>query len=143
MSIYTPDGDVRTGRAWAYGLLAALLVIILPIGLWAFGVFSSGPRGAGGVIKDRNSSQNIEQWSSTFNGEYQQLAAYQSQIQTIQAGIKAGTGTSQDQIDLQGLQLNCQSAAAKYNADTQNTLAVIPAGLPASISLSTYCGVNP
>lgn len=32
MSVFTPDGDLRPARAWAYGCLTALLLfIVLPL----------------------------------------------------------------------------------------------------------------
>lgn len=140
MTIFNPDGTVRPGRAWLYGLTASfLLFVVLPIGLWAFGVFASGPKGAGDIVKQRNSAANIAHWSATLNGLSQQIQADTASIAVARSAAQAPDATKQDQVNLEGVIQNCLTDVAAYNGDVANVLAVLPAGLPTSIPNDT-CG---
>ena len=119
--------------------LIVLFVAALGALIWWLGVQTSGTAGAGNVTKDRNSSQNIEHWSTTFNGEYQKIQGDVASLGTLKAAETAPGATQQDRINYTGAVTVCQQDVAEYNADTQNTLAVVPAGLPSSIHLTT-CG---
>jgi hypothetical protein len=140
MSIFDPDGNVRPRRTWAYGCATALaLFVVLPIGLWAFGVFASGTKGTGDLTRQRNSAGNRAHWSATLNGLDQQITADQAMISAAHAVAAAPNATKQDQINLTGLVQNCLTDVAAYNGDTQNVLAVVPDGLPTTI-YTNACG---
>lgn len=139
--------DIRDGAAWtglsaAWILLAALLIAAICASLWWLGVFTAGAHGAGQVHKDQQSARNREQWIATYNAEYQQLQADQSNIGLLKATATGPGATQQDRINLQGGQLNCRTDAAKYNADTQNLLGAqwLPDTLPSAVNADTICG---
>lgn len=144
MTIFTPGGDLRPRRAWAYGCLTAfLLLVVLPLSLWVFGVFSSGIQGTGGVHKDRSSSANREQWSATFTGLYGQLQADQQNIQVAAAAAKAPGADKQDAINLEGVQQNCDTDVGQWNAYLNNALAVVPDGYPQTqLDPSSICSTD-
>lgn len=137
VSIFTPDGDLRAGRLWAYTVTAAvLLFVVLPISLWAFGVFTSGIRGAGDVTKQHNSGSNQVAQNTTLLGANATVLADEAKIRQM-AGAQS---TTQEQMALQGAEQVCDSDVQAYNADVQNILAsgYLPAGLPSSYPL-TVC----
>ena len=128
---------------FSIGVVGLVLItfVIAGIGalIWWLGVQSSGTAGAGNVTKDRNSSQNIEHWSATFNGEYQNIQADVANLATLKAAETAPGATQQDRVNYTGAQTVCNQDVAQYNANTLNTLAVVPAGLPTNVPIST-CG---
>jgi hypothetical protein len=140
MSIFNPDGDVRPGRVVTYGCLSILLIIALPITLWVAGVFTSGVRGTGNVIQQRNSSTNRVAQNTTLNNDSQTVIADHQKI-TQMSAIPTGQLTPQDRMDLQGAEQVCDSDVAAYNAAAANILAQgqLPDALPQSYDASTEC----
>lgn len=118
---------VTIGGILAAAVITAVVILLLTI--------SSGERGNAGITQQRNSAANREHWSAVFNGLAQQIQADVANIDAQRGHIL----TAQDQIDLTGMEQVCHSDVAAYNADTQNVLAMVPTGLPASYPLST-CG---
>jgi uncharacterized protein HemX len=127
------------------GYIAILLAVAALAGIggfaWWLTVATSGARGTGNVQRDQNSASNREHWSATFNAEYQQITADQSNLTVLKTALDGG-GTEQDRTNYLGAQLNCRQDVAKYNADAVSTLGSpwIPDGLPTSINANTYCG---
>ncbi len=131
MSIFTPEGDLRPARTWAYAVtIAVLLFVVLPLALWAFGVFTASTKGTGDVQRDRGSAANREHWSATFTGLYAQLQADQQNIQIAAAATKAPGADKQDAVNLEGVQQNCDSDVGQWNSDLGNALAIVPDGYP-------------
>lgn len=127
--------------------LVICIVVLLAIasGLWFFGVFSSGVKGAGDVTKHQNSAQNREYWVSKYNNDYNKLQADKSNITTLKQSVTgAAGGTSQDKMNLQGAVLVCNQDVADYNGATQDLLGRkwLPDGLPASVNAADYCSAN-
>lgn len=146
MSIFTPDGNLRPGRAWSYGCLTALsLFVILPISLWAFGVFSSGIRGQGDVIKQNNSADNRIQAQSAFNKLWGDIQSYRDNIQAAATALKANPADAYQQSVLTAEQQICRSAVQEYDADTLNTTMRDwrPAQDPAQIDSTQECEITP
>jgi hypothetical protein len=144
MSIYTTDGDVRPGRIWSYGCLTAfLLLVVLPLALWAFGVFSASTKGTGDVRRDRGGAANREQWSATFTGLYGQLQADQQNIKLAAAAATGPASTKQDAVNLQGVQQNCDTDVGQWNSYLLNALAVVPDGYPQQqLDPSSICSTD-
>jgi hypothetical protein len=139
--------DIRDGTAWtglsaAWILLAALLITAICATLWWLGVFTAGTRGTAQVQLDQQKAGNREQWIATYNGEYQQLQADQSNLAVLKDAATGNGATQQDRINYTGAQLNCRTDVAKYNTDTQNLLGApwLPAGLPTTVNTDTICG---
>lgn len=122
------------------GVIVAVIAIVA--GVWWFGVRTSGTVGTGNVTKDQNDAKNREHWSATYNGDMQQVQADQTNLAVLTAAATGPGATQQDRQNLTGARINCASDVATYNADAANVLGHqwIPAGLPASISSSDYCG---
>jgi hypothetical protein len=146
LSIFDEHDRIRAGRVWAYGCLTALvLFVILPISLWAFGVFSSGVRGQGDVIKQNNSGDNRIQAQSTFNKLWGDIQGYHDNIQAAAAAVKTNPADDYQHSVLTAEQQTCRSAVQEYNADTLNTTMRDwrPAQDPAQIDPAQECETAP
>jgi len=122
MSVFDDCGNVRTGRAWTYGLTAAfVLFIALPISLWAFGVFASGPKGAGDVHRKNNGADNRISAQATFEKLAADIQAYPVKIANAATDRTAHPDDTYYATVLTGLQSACADAVATYNADAQMT----------------------
>jgi hypothetical protein len=118
----------------AFLLLAALIAA----GIWIW-TATSGSRGDASVTRQHNSGQNQVAQNTKLLGDQATVLSDQRKIQVLAADVV----TQQDRINLQGLELNCQSDVAAYNADVQNILAsgYLPSGLPSSYP-TTVCEVQ-
>lgn len=132
------DGEVSGGRIALYGVLVVLIVSALGFGGWAFGIWFSGPKGAGEAIKQNNSKVNrIGQQE-----QFEQLAAdYDGFVVKIKAG-KAAVASAVTETDKQlratelvGLRQVCVDAAQQFNANSRKYTARDwkSAGLPARL----------
>jgi hypothetical protein len=112
-------------------LLAALFLVaaLIAVGIWLW-TASSGARGNASVTRQHNSGQNQVAQNTKLLGDQATVLSDQQKIQSLAGGVV----TEQDRMDLSGLELNCQSDVAAYNADVRNILAsgYLPAGLPSS-----------
>lgn len=121
-------------------LLIAMLVLALLIGagIWIW-TLTSGARGGAAVTRQHNSGQNQVAQNTELLNDQATVLSDEQKIKVLAANL----ATAQDRIDLQGLELNCQSDVAAYNADVRNILAAgyLPAGLPSSYP-ATVCEVS-
>lgn len=115
-----------------------ILVVVIGIGAWAFGVFTSDIKGAGGAIKQRNSTVNRVQKQEMF----EQLAAdydgYLVKIKIAAFSVKSApdaTEKSIRQTNLDGVRQICVDAAQQFNAESQKYTSRVwrSSGLPASL----------
>jgi hypothetical protein len=124
------------GVAWIVGIV--VLSGAIAIGLWAFGVFTSDVKGAGGAIKQRNATVNRVQKQEMF----EQLAAdYDGYLVKIDQ-LKLVVATTSNEIDkelrtteLLGVQQICVDAAQLFTAESRKYTSRVwkSAGLPASL----------
>jgi len=126
------------GEWWFWIATILFSVSVIGIGMWAFGVFTSDIKGAGGAIKQRNATVNRVQKQEMF----EQLAAdYDGYIVKIEAQKKAvattvdPTDKSLRQTELVGMTQVCIDAAQQFNAESQKYTSRVwkSAGLPASL----------
>jgi len=127
------------GEVWFWIAVVVVLVAVLGIGGWAFGVFTSDIKGAGGAIKQRNSTVNRVQKQEQF----EQLAAdYDGYIIKIE-GLVIAVSTTIDKTDkslrqteLVGLRQICVDGAQAFNAESRKYTSRVwkSAGLPASLN---------
>ena len=112
-----------------------LVAALIAVGIWLW-TASSGARGNASVTRQHNSGANQVAQNTKLLGDQATVTADEHNIQTLAASQM----TQQDRIDLQGLELNCATDVATYNADVRNILAsgYLPAGLPSSYP-STVC----
>lgn len=136
MRIYRPDGSIRTGRLALYCCLAVLAVILLLLVIWGAVTLTSGARGDASVTRQHNSGRNQVAQNTKLLGDQATVLSDQQKIQVL----AASQSTVQDQTDLHGLELNCLSDVAAYDADVRNILAsgYLPEGLPSSYP-TTLC----
>jgi hypothetical protein len=134
------DGYRSIGRGIALTtpvLFFAVLLIaaLIAVGIWLWTV-SSGSRGDASVTRQHNSGQNQVAQNTKLLGDQATVLSDQQKIQVL----AAHQSSEQDKIDLQGLELNCLSDVAAYNADVRSILAAgyLPSGLPSSYP-TTVC----
>lgn len=145
MSARTRGVLAATGGGISVVVVVSVLIgVCAGIGalVWWLGVFTSGSAGSGNVTKDQNSSQNRERWSATYSNDMQQLQADRTNLAVLKAAETGPDATQQDRTNYTGALLNCTSDVATYNTDASNVLGHqwIPAGMPAQIDSSDYCG---
>ena len=124
------------GAAWLIGLV--VLGGAVSVGLWAFGVFASDIEGAGGAIKQRNSTVNRVQKQEMF----EQLAAdydgYLVKIGGLVLAVKTTTDPTDKslrQTELVGLRQVCVDAAQQFNAESKKYTSRVwkSTGLPVAL----------
>jgi len=136
--------DYRTaGRGFALAtpvLLAGLFLIaaLIAVGIWLW-TATSGPRGDASLTRQHNSGRNQVEQNTKLLGDQATVLADQQKIQVLARSQR----TRQDELDLQGLELNCQSDVAAYNADVRTIMAAgyLPSGLPSAYP-TTVCEVS-
>lgn len=136
-------------KATAHGVLLTPVLFIglfvvaglIGAGIWLW-TASSGARGDASVTRQHNSGQNQVAQNTKLLGDQATITADVHNIGVLAADVK----TEQDRMNLQGLELNCASDVAAYNADVRNILAAgyLPAGLLSSYpaSMCTPMTVN-
>lgn len=136
--IYGVSRKRLVGETWFWIAVVVVIVAVIGIGAWAFGVFTSDVRGAGGAIKQRNSTVNRVQKQELF----EQLAAdYDGYLVKI-GQLKLVVSTTSSEVDkelrtteLLGVQQICVDAAQQFNAESKKYTSRVwkSAGLPASL----------
>ena len=136
------DSAEGIGLAFIGTVVVIVLALIIGAGLWAFGVFTSGIKGAGDEQKQQNSVTNRVYWQNEFNNLDQNIQTYAAQIVTARAAATAHPGDTFYAQNLTGLVQECDIAVGQYNADTAKPIASpwLPAGLPTTIDRTTTCG---
>jgi hypothetical protein len=118
------------------------LVVLAPAAIWGVRVMTSDTRGAGNVEIERNSAENRVRAQAFFEQSYQDIQKFDVQIVDAQKAydnfiatnpkptaddvVAAQIYTQQlnsRQVTLTGLQQQCQSTVADYNAEARKTLA--------------------
>ncbi len=115
-----------------------LVAALVAVGIWLWSA-SSGTRGNASVTRQHNSGQNQVAQNTKLLGDQATITADEHNIGFLAAHVK----TEQDRMDLQGLELNCASDVAAYNADVRNIMAsgYLPTGLPSAYP-TTVCEVT-
>lgn len=104
---------------WVVGFM--LLSGLISLVLYAFGVFSSGPKGRGDQIKRQNSEVNRTFQQQHFEDLY---ADYKSSLVKIPAYVTAAkSGDNTATTNLLGLRSHCTDVASTYNQDSKKVLA--------------------
>jgi cytoskeletal protein RodZ len=132
-----------------YLLIGAVVLVVIAfiIGalVWALGVFSSGTKGRGDVIKQNNSSTNQIQAQAEFNKLWGDIQSYHADITASAAALAKNPGDAYQQSVLTAQQQICRSAVQEYNADTVNTTMREwrPAADPAAVDPTLECETTP
>lgn len=119
-------------------LVIAVIVAVVALVIW-LGTATSAVRGNAGVTRQHNSGQNQVAQNTKLLGDNATVLADQQKIKVL----SVNQITEQDRMDLAGLEQNCQSDVAAYNADVRNILAAgyLPTGLPTAYP-TTICEVT-
>lgn len=137
--------DASEAYVWIIGVVLAAVLLIggLSVGIWWFGVHTSGVKGAGDQQKQTNSVTNRVHWENEFNSLDQNIQSYKAQIRIAQDQVAKHPGDSFYEQNLTGLQQECVLAVGEYNADTQKPIASpwLPTSLPTSYDRTATCGV--
>lgn len=133
--------DAAHAIAWTpIAIAAAIIIILLTAGAVWLAIWldtaSSRARGNASVTRQHNSGQNQVAQNTTLLGDNATVLSDEQKI-AVQA---ANIATQQDRLDLAGLEQNCQTDVAAYNAAVQSILAggYLPTGLPSSYP-TTVC----
>jgi hypothetical protein len=129
-------GIALTAPLLFVGLLLTAALIAVGIWLWTA---SSGARGDASVTRQHDSGRNQVAQNTKLLGDQATVLSDQQKLQVL----AADRSTRQDQLDLQGLELNCLSDVAAYNADVRGIMAAgyLPGGLPSAYP-TTVCEVS-
>ena len=126
------------GEVWFWILVILLIVGVVGIGLWGFGVFTSDIKGAGGAIKQRNSTVNRVQKQEMFEqlaADYDGYLIKISQLKLVVATTSSDIDKELRTTELLGVQQICVDAAQNFNAESRKYTSRVwkSAGLPASL----------
>ena len=129
----------RRVKTWIWVLIAA--VIILSVAGWGISVATSGVRGSGEIVQQRNDADNRISAQAFFEDTYATIKAQDLKLTEAQADLNEFIATnpqpsSSDLVQVQlytqqlkgkqttvtGLQQICQDAVASYNAEARKTI---------------------
>lgn len=137
-------GTVVRGISWRAGVWivgAVAFFSLLGAGLWAGGVFTSGVKGHGNVIKQNNDATNRINSQAYFEDLNGDITAYTTQLATAAKQVKEHPGDDFYETNWTGLYNTCVSAVASYNAASAKTLFRDwkTADLPQTIAVGDAC----
>lgn len=119
-------------------LIVIGVLLLIPV-TWGASVLLSNVTGAGGAIKQKNSTVNRIQQQEQFEDLVADYDGYLVNIKIANSTLKADSNdTMQKSIDttnLEGLKIECVDAAQQFNANSQKYTAREwkSAGLPARL----------
>lgn len=129
-------------RAAIWIVVAILFVGAIGVGIWYFGVATSGAKGAGDATKQQNSAANRLNAQKQYADLYEGILAADKNIDVLDATAKADP-TVVNKTNLTGAQNICNENVAAYNAMATNVLTAQwrPANLPERVGedLTTDC----
>jgi hypothetical protein len=156
MSWTNDPGQAPRIKVWWLVMIAFLLVIVLPLGLWLGGVFASPLVGKADAYKAKHGAENWTQAQAGFERDFASVKKLDQQTEDakddLDAFVKAhpdiGNGSVYDPLaeqlanlsrDHRGVRQQCQNAVANYNAEARvYTLRDFrSADLPSAIDEST------
>jgi hypothetical protein len=126
------DWPSRKGVVWA-SVIAFLLVVVLPLGLWAGGVILAPVAGKAQAYKDKHSSANWTQAQAGFETLFADAQKFDQQIGDAQAALDTFKAENPEWKDagpydaltedlrnketvLTGLTQQCKNTVADYNS---------------------------
>lgn len=104
---------------WVLSLFAMILIGVLAIVLWSFGVFTSDVKGQGDAQKIKNAGPNRVMAQELFETRYQDIRASDQTIVITSQALLASPNDTQLKTQLLGQKQYCVGIVAKYNADAR------------------------
>jgi hypothetical protein len=136
-----------TSFKWLFGAVAIVLVLValIAIATWGFGVGTSGVKGTGDIRKENNSALNRVQQQAYFEDTKASFDGALVKISVARAALAQATDErdkSQRRVELDGLVQNCVDTAQAYNAQSKKQLAADwkRAGLPKKLNATKCSG---
>jgi hypothetical protein len=115
------DSVSRSG-AWRIGLWVILAVVFAGAiggGIWWFKVATSDVKGAGDATRQINSGKNRIAAQETFEALYQQIQAYDRNLDQAAKDKAEHPGVDFYATNYSGLVKTCNDAVGQYNADAR------------------------
>lgn len=135
----------RGGRFTLVWVLVIILFIsLIGVAFWAFNVGSSGVRGQGDALVQKNSAENWTAAQARFEQDYQDIVATDQKITNAWSALQFDPTDKTLQTNYSGLTSYCLSKVARYNADARSYLSEdfrsvdLPAEIPTS-NIATDC----
>ncbi len=132
------NDDINPINWIVIAVVAFVLIVAAGFASWGISVLLSNPAGAGGAIKQRNSTVNRVQKQEMF----EQLAAdydgYVAKITIAKASVKTASTDVDRQIaqtNLDGVRQECVDSAQQFNAESRKYTSRVwkSAGLPPTL----------
>lgn len=134
----TPNPPSNT-KIVIWSVITVIGVIVLVVGLWAAGVFTSGIHGKGEAIKQKNNAGNWTSAQAQFERDFADFQKFQTQATGAQTALdrfnqdhpvnpNAGPGDPTEEQrtnltnDLAGIVQQCGNTAADYNTAARSYL---------------------
>lgn len=111
---------IRWGIVWSIVIVAVVLVVGAII--WGINVASSGVRGEGDAIIQRNSAENWLDAQARFEENYAEYEATIFKIDQAKTALEADPEDPLLKTNYSGTVNYCASLVADYNADARNYL---------------------
>lgn len=126
---------MSTKRAIGIGIAVLLAAVALGWGIWALNVATSGVRGQGNAVIQKNSAANWTTAQAEFEDMYAHIVATDKKVSIAKERLDLDAEDRTAQDVYYGTQTVCQSAVADYNAKARTFLAedFRSADLPAQI----------
>lgn len=129
--------DINRGARFGIGWWLILVAVALAVAaaIWGVTVATSGVRGQGDAIVQKNSAANWVAAQARFEQDYQDILATDQKIVAAHTALQADPTDRTLQTNYSGLTSYCLSKAAGYNADARSYLSqdFRAADLPAQI----------
>lgn len=127
------------GETWFWVMLVMSVIAVLGIGIWAFQVATSNVAGAGGAIKQRNSTVNRVQKQEMFEQIAADYDGYLVKIKGLVVAVSTTTDPTDKQLrqtELIGMRQICIDAAQQFNAESRKYTSRVwkSAGLPPTLN---------
>lgn len=111
---------IRFGIGW--WIVIVLIALAVGGGIWGLNVLTSGPRGQGDAIIQRNSADNWLDAQARFEENYADYEATIFKIKQAQTALEADPNDALAMTNYTGTVNYCASLVADYNADARNYL---------------------
>lgn len=110
----------RFGLAWFFVFLG--VVALVGVGIWGFSVVTSGPKGQGDAVIEKNSAENWLEAQARFEQNYAEIKAADVKIDNAYKIWQANPSDKTLQQTYTGLTSYCLGVVADYNADARSYL---------------------
>lgn len=111
-------GIIGSALVWVWVATLIVLVGLISIGLWAFGVFTSDVKGQGDALKIRNEAANRIRAQEGFETLYHDIQASDRIIVISSETLKTANGADASRVrtELTGQKQYCTQLVGQYNA---------------------------